>query len=227
MSRRDREDLVRAWLRSGPETASPDFVDRTLAPIPHMRQRGRWRIQLQHASAAPRELGALLAAAAAIVIVFVVIVSSQPGLGGPGGSPSPSPGVHPTSALQVTGGPGAGTYRSDPSALTNLCTEAADGSFRLNYGDPVVTIDMLVGAGAREPGASTQVAAEIEAGVGYVRFDPEILRGGDPPGRSTASVSVEERSGSTTFVVTAITPDRTTGIDGAAVQIDLTVVCPG
>ena len=34
---RRADDAVRAWLRSGPEAATAEFVERTLRPIPHMR----------------------------------------------------------------------------------------------------------------------------------------------------------------------------------------------
>ena len=38
------DDIVRAWVRSGPEQASADLVERTLRPVPRMRQRRSWRI---------------------------------------------------------------------------------------------------------------------------------------------------------------------------------------
>ena len=221
------DDAIRAWVRSGPEVASAQLVERTLSPIPHMRQRGRWRIRLSGERSGRPAFGGILAAAAAVVVLLATVVSGLPGLGGPGASASPSAPAEPTFELRVTGGPGAGSDQSDPAALTDLCTRAADGSWRFIYGSAGDTVDLIVGAGAAEPGGQGLVAAEIEAGGGYVRFDPSVIRGGDPPGRSTATVSVEPLAGATRFDVVATTPDRTTGADGPPVQIELTVVCPG
>jgi hypothetical protein len=221
------EDVLIAWVRSGPETASSEFVDRTLAPIPHMRQRGRWRIRIERGSWAAPSLGGYLAAAAAIVIAAIAIVGSIPGFGGPGATPSSSPIAEPQFELVVSGGPGPGTYRSEPSALTRVCVKDADGAWRFIYGHEGLTVDLIVGAGAGQPGGASLVAAEIEAGGGYVRFDPTQIRGGDPPGRSTASVVVDDLGGATRFAVVATTPDRTTGSDLGPVEIELTVVCPG
>ena len=221
------DDVVRAWVRSGPEVASAQLVERSLTPIPHMRQRSRWQVRLVGERSALPALGGMLAAAAAVVVLLATVVSTLPGIGGPGSSPTPSAPAEPTFELRVIGGPGAGSYESDPAALTNLCTRAADGSWRFIYGSAGDTVDLIIGAGAAEPGGHGQVAAEIEAGGGYVRFDPAVIRGGDPPGRSTATVSVEPLAGATRFDVVATTPDRTTGADGPPVQIELTVVCPG
>ena len=227
MTARTPDDLIRAMVRSGPETAASDFVERTLAPIPHMRQRGRWRLYLERAPGSSSAFGGFLAAAAAGVVLAVAILSSVPGLGGPGATPSPSATTIPTFELDVTDGPGSGSYRSDPAALTNVCVQDADGSWRFIYGHGDLTVDLIVGAGAGEPGRESLVAAEIEAGGGYVRFDPAIIRGGDQPGRSTAAVSVERLAGATRFHVTATTPDRTTGTDLGPVDISLAVTCPG
>jgi hypothetical protein len=224
------DEVVRSWIRSGPELASADFVERTLRPVPRMRQRRSWRVALE--DAARPALG--LAGAAATIAVLVVgigLLAQRPGAGGVGPSASqsrtPSP-VPPSFELRITGSPGEGVYVTDSSTSLNLCSQAPDGSWRLLYagGEPFVNLDLLVGAGALRPGGSSNVAAEIYAGAGYVRFDPAVLRGGDPPGRSVASVTVEDLDTTTRFVVTATTPDRTTGDDGASVVIALTVICP-
>jgi hypothetical protein len=224
------DDEILAWVRSGPEMASADLVERTLRPIPRMRQRRSWRIALE---GAVRPVLGLAGAAAtfAVVVLAIGILAQLPSVGGvgPGAtqSPVPSP-APPWFELRITGSPGDGVYVTDPSTSLNLCTRAPDGSWSLLYagGEPFVNLDMLVGAAALRPGGSLNVAAEIYAGAGYVRFDPAVLRGGDPPGRSAASVTVEDLSTSTRFVVTATTPDRTTGNDGAPVAIALTVICP-
>jgi hypothetical protein len=54
---------------------------------------------------------------------------------------------------------------------------------------------------------------ELNAGAGYLRFDPAKLRGGDPPGRSTAAVAVRDEPGRTTIEVSALTPDGSSGSD--------------
>ena len=227
MNENDRnDDIVRAWVRSGPELASADFVERTLRPVPRMRQRRSWRILIERLS------GPVLAGAGAVALVVVLIVGiagflGMRGVGAPAPMPSPSP-SKPTFELTVAGGPGTGTYTTDPATSLNLCTHAPDGSWRYLYvgGDPFVNLDVLIGARAGQPDAASDVAAEIYAGPGYVRFDPAIMRGGDPPGRSTASVEVQSAAASTTFVVHATTPDHTTGEDLDPVDIDLTLVCP-
>jgi len=219
------DDIVRAWVRSGPELASADFVERTLRPVPRMRQRRSWRILLERLS------GPVLAGAGAVALVAVLIVGiaglgGLRGVGGPVPTPSPSP-SKPTFQLTVSGGPGTGTYSADPATSLNLCTHATDGSWRLLYGGgtPYVNLDVLVGPQAAQPGHASDVAAEINAGPGYVRFDPGILRGGDAKGRSTASVVVSPSAGATTFTVTATTPDVSNNEVGT-VDIELTVTCP-
>jgi hypothetical protein len=219
------DDIVRAWVRSGPEQASADLVERTLRPVPRMRQRRSWRIALERLS------GPVLAGAGAVALVAVLIVGitgfvGSRGVGGPAPTPSPSP-SKPSFVLKVSGGPGTGTYTADPATTLNLCTHATDGSWRLLYvgGTPFVNLDFLVGPKAAEPGHTSDVAAEINAGPGYVRFDPGILRGGDAKGRSTASVVVSPAAGATTFTVTATTPDLS-NYEVGTVDIDLTVTCP-
>ena len=78
-------------------------------------------------------------------------------------------------------------------------------------GDPFVNLDLLVGPMAGQPDGASDVAAELYAGPGYLRFDPGILRGGDAKGRSTATVAVSATAGVTTFAITATTPDMDDG----------------
>jgi hypothetical protein len=175
-----------------------------------MRQRRALRIVLEGAL----RPGSMLAGAAAAVVlatVGVAVLANLTGSSGFGTPASPSPSPRAGFELVITGGPGDGSYVADPSAGLDVCATAPDGSTRFLYagGDPFVDIDLLVGAGARTDGGSAEVAAEIGAGDGYLRFDPASLRGGDPLGRSEASVTVHEGDAATTFVVT------------------LTVVCPG
>ena len=219
------DDIVRAWVRSGPELASADLVERTLRPVPRMRQRRSWRILLERLS------GPVLAGAGAVALIAVLIVGitgfvGMRGVGAPVPTASPSP-SKPTFVLTVSGGPGTGTYTADPATSLDLCTHATDGSWRLLYagGTPHVELDFLVGPNASQPGGASDVAAEINAGPGYVRFDPGILRGGDAKGRSTASVVVTSAVEATTFTVTATTPDISNDEVGT-VDIDLTVTCP-
>jgi hypothetical protein len=227
---RGADDAIRAWLSSGPDTASAALVERTLGPIPHMHQRRGWRSRLPRLNGVQRGLGVMVATAAALVIL--IALPSLVRLGGPGipsATPSPSPGG-PTFELHLDGTSGSATHGSDASAPTNLCTHARDGSWRWIYGGgaPYIMIDMLVGPSAGQPGSETQIAVEIEVDAGYyVRFDPSVMRGGDAPGRSTASVQIRQVGGATQFTVSATTPDRTTGEDGPAVDVELTVTCPG
>jgi len=226
------DDAVRAWVRSGPEVASAEFVERTLRPIPRMRQRRSWRIALERYMQPMLTIGG----AAAVVVVLIVglgILALRPGSGGsitPGGGPSPSASrpPRPSFTLTVGGGTGAGTYTSDPTANLSMCTHLADGSWRLLYvgGTPSVNLDMLVGAGADQPAGASRVAVEVDYGPGYVRFDPADLRGGDVAGRSSASVTVDAGAGATTFTIVAATPDTSTGTDGARIAVDLAVTCP-
>jgi hypothetical protein len=143
-------------------------------------------------------------------------------------APAAATASRPTMDLRITGGPGAGTYTTDTTSSLDLCTRAPDGSWRLLYagGTPFVHLDLLVGARAGQPDGASAVAAEINAGPGYVRFDPAIMRGGDMKGRSTATVAVSSMADATTFAITATTPDRTTGQDLDPVDIDLKVTCP-
>ena len=231
MTGRRVDEAIRDWVASGPEIAPAALVERTLEPIPHMRQRRGWPSRLRHSTTLQRALGGGLAVAAAVALLIALPALVR--IPGPGASPSPS--APPTSParpsfdLHLNGTSAPGTYREDPAAPTNLCTQAPGGSWRWIYGGgvPFVTIDMAVGAAAGEPGNESQVAVDIEADTGVVRFDPTVIRGGDAPGRSTASVSIERIAGATRFTVIATTPDRSTGEDGSAVDVELTVTCPG
>jgi hypothetical protein len=219
------DDAVQAWVRSGPELASADFVERTLRPIPRMRQRRSWRIALER-------LGVPVVAVVGAAAVVAVLIGGAgfmivgPGVGGPVPTASPAP-SRPTFELRVTGGPGDGVYRADPTTSLNTCRRADNGSWSLLYagGTPFVNIDLVVGSGVDETGTSNRVGLELNAGAGYLRFDPAQLRGGDPKGRSTAHVEVQPTVGSTTMTVDATTPDRTSGVDGGPVRVHLTVTC--
>ena len=43
---RHTDSKIKAWMQAGPDRASAEFVERTLTPIPRMRQRRSWRIAL-------------------------------------------------------------------------------------------------------------------------------------------------------------------------------------
>jgi hypothetical protein len=134
----------------------------------------------------------------------------------------------PTVALEVTGGPAAGIYASDPASSLNICTQAADGSWLAMYGggQPWINVDLLVGSRAAEPGRSSDVALEITAGAGYLWIDQGGFRGGDAKGRSQVSVEIHPTADTVTLVVTATTPNRTPSGDGARSGVALTVTCP-
>jgi len=220
------DDAIRTWVRSGQELASADFVERTLRPIPRMRQRRSWRIGLER-------LGVPVVAVVGAAVVVAVLVAGVglmivgPGVGAP--VPTASPALsRPTFQLRVSGGPGDGAYTADPTTSLNTCRRAANGSWSLLYagGTPFVNIDLVVGSGVDDTGTSNRVGLELNAGAGYLRFDPAKLRGGDPPGRSTAAVAVRDEPGRTTIEVSALTPDGSSGSDEAAVEVHLTVTCP-
>lgn len=215
------DDPIRMYVRSGPMAASAEFVERTMRPIPRMRQRDSWRIRLERLG---RPVSALAGAAATIVLVVagLAVLADRSDTGT---APTPPPGpARPTFELDLAGSR-VGAYRDDPTAATATCHEAGDGSWRLLYGggDPYVSLDLLVVPGTQ---GDPSVAAEITAGPTYVRFDPDLVRGGDPAGRSTASVEILASPGGTTFIVEATTPDRTSGLDGGPVEVRLTAVCP-
>lgn len=224
------DDTIRRWVRSGPEMASAEFVERTLRPIPRMRQRRSWRIALE------RFTQPVVSVAGAVALVIVVVAGlgfltlRSGGVGGPPASTaSPGPSGAPTFEMRISGaGPATGTYRSDPAASVNRCFHAADGSWRYTYvsARPALNLDLLIGSGADAAGGSNRVALELEYDPGYFRFDPADMRGGDTAGRSTASVTVAPGPRSTTFTITAVTPDRSDGTDRDPVNVDMTVACP-
>lgn len=222
------DDLIRSWIRSGPEVASASLVERTLDPVPRMRQRRSWRLALDRlAGPFPAWAGGAAAVGLAAIVVAIGVAGPwRPAAPGTGASAPPSS-LHPTFSLTIGTGPAAIEVETDPTASIATCEVTDGGPWRVLYagGEPFVSIDLLVGAGADGPGGTGEVAAEITAAGRYVRFDPSVLRGGDPPGRSTASVVVSEAAGVTTFDITALTPDRTTGDDGAPLAIEMTVAC--
>lgn len=234
MTGRSPDQRVVDFLRSGPEAAPAEFVEATLLPIPRMRQRRSWRIWLDRI-VQPIASPVSAAVGLAVVVAGIAVVAGLPGLVGDGRPGASAPAV-PTFELTIRTGPGgsdyltpgAGSHAMDPTASLNLCTHAADGSWRYLYagGTPYGSLDMLIGPAADRLRPSDDVAVELEAGGTYVRFDPSVLRGGDQPGRSEASLVIEERDGSTTFIVSALTPDRTSGEDGPPLQVELTVTCP-
>ena len=229
---RTPDDQIHAWLRSGPETASNDLVERTMRPIPRMRQRRSWRIALERL-AAPVASPALALASVVVVVAGLGLFAVLGGLGGVGATPVPSA-IKPGFTLTVSNGPdghvsaGVGTYASDPTTDLDVCTHAPDGSWRYLYGggDPYVNIDLLVGADAGKAGGNSQVAMELYAGKGYVRFDPTQLRGGDEPGRSTATIVVTTGPSTTTFDVHAVTPDKNSPDDIPKVTVAMSLTCP-
>jgi hypothetical protein len=223
----DVDVTIRDWILIGAEVAPADFVDETLRPIPRMRQRRSWRIALDPLT---RPAASVLMAAATVAIAVVALgafgLASGGGRLGGGSSPTPS---KPTFQMTISAFADAGSYTSDPAAGLDYCLHASDGAWRFQYvgGQPAINIDMLVGSDAAGAGGAGHVAAEITFDDQTLHIDPSDLRGGDfPLGRSTASVQVRTGPGSITFVMTATTPDRSTGYDGAPVQVDLTVVCP-
>jgi hypothetical protein len=133
----------------------------------------------------------------------------------------------PTFELTVTGGPDGGSYSSDRSAVLDYCLHNSDGSWRMQYlgGQPVVSIDMLVANDAAQASDADHVATEIVFDDQTLKFDPSDLRGGDIKGRSTARVEVQTAEGATSFLITAVTPDRSSGADGSPDKVTLTVVC--
>ena len=187
------DDIVRAWVQSGPELASADLVERTLRPVPRMRQRRSWRILLERLSAP------VLAGTGAVALVAVLIVGigrhfvGMRGVGGPADSdPEPS---KPTFELTVRGGPGAGTYRrilrqASTSAPTRPTARGAI-SMRAAIRSSISTSSWAL---AGRSDGSSDVAVELYAGHGYLRFDPGILRGGDAKDRST-TFTVSPRPG--------------------------------
>ena len=164
-------------------------------------------------------IGALLAAASLVACGGLAAKSS---------TSTPSAKQVPSLHLEVTGGPGAGTYTSDPASTLNLCTENAGGGWRAMYagGDPWISLDLSLGSQIDQPGHASDAALEISAGPGYLWIDQGGFRGGDAKGRSTINVQVQPGPGATTFLVDARTPNRSDGVDGDPSDIALTWTCP-
>ena len=137
--------------------------------------------------------------------------------------------TRPSLDLKITGGLGAGSYVADPSSSLDVCTHAADGSWRVLYagGNPWLSVDLLVGPHAAEAGRAGDLALEISAGPAYLWIDQPKFRGGDALGRSKATVAVRSEGGGVTFDVAATTPNRTPAGDGETSDVKLKVVCPG
>ena len=228
---RSADDIVRAWIESGPDLAARSLIDRTMQPIPLMRQRRSIWIGLGR----PLRLASIGGPAAVVVttaIVAIVGFGILVGRPGPGIFPeptvSPSPlALRPSFTLVMGAGAAEQTFASDPAAGLATCGGVPGGPWYALYGggDPFVSLDVIAGQGAGDAGGENRVAAEIEAGDLYVRFDPAILRGGDAAGRSSASVDVTTDGDATTFEITATTPDRSTGEDGPPMPVSLTLTC--
>jgi hypothetical protein len=143
-------------------------------------------------------------------------------------SATPPAVARPTFQLTIAGGTAAGSYTADPKASLATCSTSATGVRSLLYagGDPWVSIDLVMGAAIAEPGHASDVAIEFQVGSDYLWIDTGGLRGGDAPGRSTATVRVEPAAGSVRYTIDATTPYRTPDGDGPSAAIALTVTCP-
>ena len=149
------------------------------------------------------------------------------------GTPAtPAPAVatpaKPSFDLTITGGPAAGTFASAPAASLNICTRLDDGGWRALYagGEPWLSMDLHLGPRINEAAHASDVALEITAGSGYLWIDQGGFRGGDAPGRSQVTARSEAAGDAVTFHVTATTPNRTSGGDGATSDVALTLACP-
>jgi hypothetical protein len=231
-SQRPPDDRVLAWIRSGPEAAPSEFVERTLRPVPRMRQRRSWRIGLERVGGPllrPVALGLTL-----ILVVGLVVASGI----GRGPAPAPSP-TAPTLELRLSAAqPEAaftdtGPFVTDPTATTNTCTKLSDGFWKVDYsgGDPYVRVALLVGPEGATDGQSEAVSGEIVIGsplTTLLNFDQPGYRSGDAPGRSTAIVETTTGTESVTFDIAATTPRKRIDFSDYpySIDIDLTVVCP-
>ena len=111
--------------------------------------------------------------------------------------------------VEHTGG-GSGTDFGVPSSITDLDHRPADSPEADRQ--------------SRLVAAAWVVLDRVAAGApAELRKGP---RGGDTAGRSTASVTVTPGPTSTTFSITAVTPDRSDGTDRDPVHLDMTVTCP-
>jgi hypothetical protein len=177
---------------------------------------------------------------APVIMVTAILIAGCNGLGSAASSapstsasnqagPVQAAAKRPTLDLTITGGQGAGSYVSDPSSSLNVCSRATDGSWRVMYagGEPWLSVDLLVGSHAAEAGRASDLALEISVGPAYLWIDQPKFRGGDAPGRSRATVTIQADGDGTTFDVVATTPNRTPAGDGEPSDVALTVVCPG
>jgi hypothetical protein len=166
-------------------------------------------------------------ASLAIVGIIATGCAGSGAAAAPKASTAAAPPAHPTMNLKMSGGPGSGEYATDTTSTLNACTHATDGSWRLLYagGNPFVNLDLLIGPKAGQPDGAEQVAAEINAGPGYVRFDQALMRGGDAKGRSKATVAVSSTAAATTFTVKATTPNISSN-ETVSTDVELTATCP-
>lgn len=230
---RSPDDRVLAWLRSGPETAHAEFVERTLRPIPRMRQRRSWRVGLDRLG---RPIARPVAVGLAVVLIGILLATAAIVLA----PPQPTPPTTPTIGVRLAptdagvAFPDTGPFVSDPSATVNQCTKLPGGFWKVEYGggDPYWRLLLLVGPEALVGDApSDAVSAEIVIGSPLstlVNFDQPGYRSGDRPGRSSASVETTVTSDAISFHVTATTPRLHTDFSDYpyTVDIDLTAACP-
>jgi hypothetical protein len=230
--RRPAEDRVLDWIRSGPDAAPMDLVERTLRPIPRMRQRRSWRISLE------RLTGPLIRPVViglAILLLVGLVLS-----GGIGSGPTPAPiPTGPTLELRLAATDptvtftDTGPFSTDPTATTDTCTRLPDGFWKVDYsgGDPYVRLLLLVGPEAAAGGRSAAVSGEIVIGsplTTLLNFDQPGYRSGDAPGRSTAVVDTTTGPGAISFDISATTPRAKVDFTDHpyTIDIELTVVCP-
>ncbi len=114
--RRTPDDIIRSWVRSGPESASPDLFERTLKPIPRMHQRRSWRIGLGGVLGPVARPVVAVGGAVAVVAVSVALVGRlMLGTTDSGAAAELPRSARPTFQLEIGGGAGKGTYVSDPT----------------------------------------------------------------------------------------------------------------
>lgn len=232
MTGRTPEQRVVEFLRAGPETASVEFVEATLRPIPRMRQRRSWRIRLAGIGGPllqPAAIGLSL-----VIVVGALVVAASVGRG-IGQSRPTGPAFElllaPTDPDVVI--PDTGPYVTDPTATTNTCETLAGGFWRIRYsgGDPYVRLDVIVGPEAATGGRSEDVSAEIVIGsplTTLLNFDQPGYRSGDAPGRSAAAVETTVGPDAIAFDISATTPAAQIDFTDLpyTVDVDLRIVCP-
>ena len=163
-------------------------------------------------------------AAALVALSLVACAAATP----PTPAPTATTPAKPSFDLAITGGPAAGMFASVPAASLNICTRLGDGGWRALYagGEPWLSMDLHLGPRINEPAHASDVALEITAGSGYLWIDQGGFRGGDAPGRSQVTARSETAADTVRFYVTATTPNRTSGGDGATSDVALTLACP-